>query len=839
MSAPPESAPGRARRFVGRLLGSFEGREGRVLLAALTLAATGYGLAAVRVSVDPRLTALLPEDTPTQDAVAEAAQRLPGTSPLYIAIQSSDPALNRQLATEAREQIAGWEDTLSAITRRDPSFFLDHRLLYLDAEVTRGLAGELREYVRWKRCEAVPGCINFLDEPPRPDFDAAQRALADDPKVSTLLHFFGADELPNAGEQNAGGSQGTDRLGDLCSADGTLCVVQAIMRGNVSNFAYAEDVHGRATAVLAAIRPPDGPSDLRMGITGRIESLVSSKASVAADLGKTAALSGLLVLLVLVLQYRSARALVILLVPLAIGMGWTALACALLTPTLNVVSAATLAVLMGLGIDFGLHLTTHYGSLRDEGVSVRAAVRSSVLDLFPSLVVAGFTTSAGFAALMVSDFRGFMQMGALAASGVLLTLLAYLLLFGSLTRLLDRVRTERSTLTRRWRTPAFYGRPWSMPWAGIVAALGVLAIVGGAIAAPAVGFEDDYGSLRPRTEGGLSHGAALHGTASSPLLIMADDEEALTRVGNALLEEHPDGIYGAEGPWLLMPSLFLPDDQPNRLAAIAELASVVEDARRHLDDEARARVERWSPMLAVTEPVDGGDLPEWVRRSLGEPDGTVGAIAVAHIPLSGMNAGDMERLAGDIDQWRERFPEVRFASNGALLGEVTRQLRADSPAILGLALLGLLLATALVARSFRATALVLAPVVVATALLLLAMLALGIQVHLYNLIVFPVGFGMGVDGAIYVVWATRRRGVEGFAELPVVGRAVLASTLTTMGAFGSLMISSNPGLASLGQLAVIALSATLVATLLWLPALLSLTSRRKASTATTEREEPQ
>jgi len=821
--APEETGP---RRVVRRLLGAFEGREAWVLLVALGLAAVGYGLASQRVSVDPRLTALLPEGTPTQEAVREASERMPGTSPLFLAFSSSDPALNRRLAEAARAEVAGWDDTLSVITRRDPSFFLDHRLLYLDAEVTRRLAGQLREYVRWKRCDAVPGCINFLDEPPRPDFEAAQRALGEDPKVSTLLHFFGAEELPDetGGDTEGDEDAGRSRLGDLCSDDGTLCVVQAIMEGNVSNFGYAEDVHRRATAVLEEVRPADAPDDLRMGITGRIESLVASKASVASDLQKTAGLSGLLVLLVLLFQYRSPRALGILLLPLAIGMGWTALLCALISPTLNVVSAATLAVLMGLGIDFGLHLTTHYGTLREDGARVGDAVRDSVLDLFPSLVVAGVTTSAGFAALMASDFRGFVQMGALAASGVLLTLLAYLLLFGALTRALDRIRSERGALIRSWRMPAFYGRRWPVPWAAAITVLGLAAVIGGGLAAPRVGFEDDYGSLRPRRESGLSHGAALHGTASSPLLVMADDAETLNRVGEALLEEHPDGIYGSDGPWLLMPSLFLPDDQANRLEAIADLRAVVEDARRHLDDDARARVEAWDPMLAVDAPVAEGDLPEWVRRSLGEPDGTIGAIAVAHIPLPSMNATAMERLAGDIDGWRERFPDVRFASNGALLGEVTRQLKSDAPIILGLALLGLLIATALVARSLRATVLVLAPVVVATGLLLLAMLALGVHVHLYNLIVFPVGFGMGVDGAIYVVWATRRP--EGFAELPVVGRAVLASTLTTMGAFGSLMISSNPGLGSLGLLAVIALSATLLATLLWLPALLSWVRRR-------------
>jgi predicted RND superfamily exporter protein len=85
-----------------------------------------------------------------------------------------------------------------------------------------------------------------------------------------------------------------------------------------------------------------------------------------------------------------------------------------------------------------------------------------------------------------------------------------------------------------------------------------------------------------------------------------------------------------------------------------------------------------------------------------------------------------------------------------------------------------------------------------------------------------VAFGIGVDGAIYVVWTVLVRGGKfDWKNLPVSARAVFGSTLTTLVVFASLGTSGNGGLASLGQVGTLALFVTLLANLVWLPAALS------------------
>ena len=60
-------------------------------------------------------------------------------------------------------------------------------------------------------------------------------------------------------------------------------------------------------------------------------------------------------------------------------------------------------------------------------------------------------------------------------------------------------------------------------------------------------------------------------------------------------------------------------------------------------------------------------------------------------------------------------------------------------------------------------------------------------------------------------------------------RAVVFSALTTIGSFCALALSSHRGTASMGELLTIAITLTLVCTLIVLPALLAVTERREGA----------
>jgi predicted RND superfamily exporter protein len=88
--------------------------------------------------------------------------------------------------------------------------------------------------------------------------------------------------------------------------------------------------------------------------------------------------------------------------------------------------------------------------------------------------------------------------------------------------------------------------------------------------------------------------------------------------------------------------------------------------------------------------------------------------------------------------------------------------------------------------------------------------------------VLPLIFGLGVDNGIHVVDRFHRGGDVDHCMHSSTPRAVMLSTLTTIGAFAALSLSPHQGTASVGILLAIAVALLLVFTVFLLPVLLSL-----------------
>ena len=119
--------------------------------------------------------------------------------------------------------------------------------------------------------------------------------------------------------------------------------------------------------------------------------------------------------------------------------------------------------------------------------------------------------------------------------------------------------------------------------------------------------------------------------------------------------------------------------------------------------------------------------------------------------------------------------------------------------------------------------LVLIPVVVAAGLTAAMTVLLGLQFNFANVIALPLLLGVGVDNGIHIVHRMRTEPpADGRILVTSTSRAILASGVTTIASFGNLAFAAHLGMASMGQLLTIGMILTLVATLIVLPALLTL-----------------
>jgi len=112
----------------------------------------------------------------------------------------------------------------------------------------------------------------------------------------------------------------------------------------------------------------------------------------------------------------------------------------------------------------------------------------------------------------------------------------------------------------------------------------------------------------------------------------------------------------------------------------------------------------------------------------------------------------------------------------------------------------------------------LVPLLLAAVLTLELCVLLGIQLNFTNIIAFPLLLGVGVAFKIYYIMAWRR-GRTALVQSTLT-RAVVFSALTTATAFGSLWLSHHPGTSSMGELMMISLLCTMMAAVLFQPALM-------------------
>lgn len=162
---------------------------------------------------------------------------------------------------------------------------------------------------------------------------------------------------------------------------------------------------------------------LNVGITGEPvlehdEMQQSQKDSTLASV-----ISLVIVLIVFVYGYhetgRPLKATLCLLVGLAYTMAFT-------TATvghLNILTITFFPILIGLAIDFGVHLITRYEEELRHGRPERLALEKAMVNTGMGIFTGGFTTAGAFFAMAFTDFKGIQEMGIICGGGLLVSLI--------------------------------------------------------------------------------------------------------------------------------------------------------------------------------------------------------------------------------------------------------------------------------------------------------------------------------------------------------------------------------------------------------------------------------
>ncbi|MBA7649055.1 MAG: MMPL family transporter [Calditrichaeota bacterium] len=133
------------------------------------------------------------------------------------------------------------------------------------------------------------------------------------------------------------------------------------------------------------------------------------------------------------------------LVNLIVGLIWAAGISALMVPVLNIMTAMFVVVLLGLGIDFSIHIISTFTEMRALGKPLDESMREGMLKSGKGVFTGALTTACAFLALMIGSSRALSEMGLVTGIGLLAVMVSTFTFLPSLLVIRERRRERRLT----------------------------------------------------------------------------------------------------------------------------------------------------------------------------------------------------------------------------------------------------------------------------------------------------------------------------------------------------------------------------------------------------------
>ena len=545
-------------------------------------------------------------------------------------------------------------------------------------------------------------------------------------------------------------------------------------------------------------------------------------------------------------------------------LGWVGVAA-------GTVSIVPVVLITGLSVDFGFHVFNRYREQRGEDEEIRDPMGRGVRRVATALVLVTVTAAIGFLSNVVNPLPMIRDLGVSITLGVISSFVLFLTVVPALKisvdGLLERLGVDRQKrplgrgrhlepVLRRKVQVARRAAPYVLAVAVVLGAAGGLAWTSldqqsfqtseGDVAEwkqelpDPIGWERDRFAARYRHVEAVYHPASDEDVTRSRILI----EGNVTADGT--LEAVHDGVERIEDEGVIV-------DRPGETPVTSPLTAMRAAAERNesfaaafrradtdgngvpdaglaglydrlyaIDSDAASRVvERTDGeyrSVLVTLPVDA----DWADA---EP--TVSGVETGATAMDGENAGREATVAGGL--------AVNEAINDELVDGILLTM--------AVALLAIVLTLAVVFRLMHGSAslgvAVAVPIALVIGFVVGGMYLLDIPLTVLTALLMSLVVGLGVDYNIHVGdrFADERRAGKPPVEalrtaVTATGGALLGSTLTSAGAFTTLVLVPHPQLQSLGSIVVIALLTAFLSSVLVLPSLLLLWGRYGPESAT-------
>lgn len=843
-------------------------------LGGLALITLGMGLLGSQIRIRTDLRLLLPSDAPSVKALSLSEKRLGSTDFYTIAFEDSSADKVGRFQKALAESLAIWKETQWVQYDEDRQFFERHALLFLPADQLEDLEARLNSmasgakafnplfvdlgedaptapadlegwpdrmslYKQGIPMDVVEGLLERLDK------ESGKQA-----KVASDSNAIVAANLPDSLKNRMIGwhSEKGKWVG--------VVMAQLSTPSTEASFATLAKEQGErlSLATQQALK-----IQIHSSVVGAYRDPSTEIEEIGADMWVSSIVALVLILSLLLYYMRRPANVLVVFVPLLVAMVWMMGAAQLVYGRLTVLTSFVLALLSGLGIEYGIHVYSRWMEERRKGGTIDASMETSLTRTGVSLVSAMAASITCMLALQVGHFQGFKEFGVVVSLGIFLAFLSAMLVLppllfallriGSLVsgRKWDKVRwlvpsdrnVEGAVLVPRWS--------WSGTAMRVLFGLSVLATVFLAFG-PRVEFENDFKNLRggkgrfewisskvnaltrdplieAQKQDRISYGRAVgKGRNTSPSLILAQTEGQMREIHDTL-----GGRFGSSADTMLKSFVTiqsfvpLPEVQLERLEVLSRIRKLLDsDAFAKADSLQRAKLATLR-RFTVCDTFGFDSLPAYARRFMTESDGSHGRFGFLYAEMRESDAVESRKFQLRNGEFHTSTGLVPVASSGFIYADVVQMVKEDVGRLAIAVFLFLAAIVWLDTRSWRGLVVNIGYIGLIAVWTYGAMGWLGLKLGMFNVVVLPALLSNTVDATIHLYHRRMESGAGKIGEIyHTAGSSVLAGTLTNAFGFLALMVVSHQGLNTIGMLACLGYTAGILIMFLTMPFVLEM-----------------
>ena len=439
-----------------------ESRPGAVLIATFlvtALAAWQMGQLELRMQIKD----LMPQDHPMVQEFNRIVDDFSSASQIIVAASGQEAEI-KAFADELAPRLAAMEEYVRRVDYRlERDFFLDHGFMLIKAR-------DLKRQQALFRDLSFPLWLSGLNDSFEQTYVYDQESISTTEKERRAVAFLDGVQqwlvaarlfTASADAPDSLARAAADRLllGDeyFISQDKDVLLLFAqptFSLNDIDRVVAAEDSIDALIHRIAARYP-----SVRAGTTGTMALARDEMVAANEDAYFTSLLAFALIIALFVLSFRLWVAPLLAGTALIVGIIWAGAFASLTVGSLNVMTSMFVVILLGLGVDFSIHIISGYTENRSAGRSIGESLEQTLGKAGGGIIVGGATTACAFLTLTVSETAGMREFGIVAGSGVLFCMLASLVVLPALLSWRDRLLSRRSasSMGRRpnTRAPAF------------------------------------------------------------------------------------------------------------------------------------------------------------------------------------------------------------------------------------------------------------------------------------------------------------------------------------------------------------------------------------------------